>query len=79
MEKAVSGPASPRFNIGQDVQLKLGGPKMVVNRSTLGLDGEFVVDTIWFDGADKRDEARGTYQEALLEAPNPLKKRASSR
>jgi hypothetical protein len=42
---------------------------MIVNHCALGLDGKFVVDTIWFDATvnDGRAEASGTYKEALLD------------
>jgi uncharacterized protein YodC (DUF2158 family) len=69
--------AEPRFKIGQNVHLKTGGPEMVVNQCTQGLDGKFVVDTIWFDVSDRRTEARGTYQEELLDTQDiPLNKKA---
>lgn len=64
--KAVETPAEPIFKIGQDVHLKTGGPEMVVNQCTLGPDGGFVVDTIWFGVG--RAEERGTYSEGLLQA-----------
>jgi uncharacterized protein YodC (DUF2158 family) len=71
MEKIPSGqphalPAEPRFKIGQDVHLKAGGPQMVVNQCTLGPDGKFMINTIWFGTGNS--EERGNYQEALLEA-----------
>jgi uncharacterized protein YodC (DUF2158 family) len=68
--------ATPRFRIGQNVRLKSGGPDMIVNRCALGLDGKFVVDTIWFDIVDGKMEAFGTYQEALLDTNDgaPYKK-----
>ena len=59
--------AMPQFRIGQNVRLKSGGPEMIVNRCALGLDGKFVVDTIWFDIVDGKMEAFGTNQEALLD------------
>jgi uncharacterized protein YodC (DUF2158 family) len=68
--------AEPRFAIGQNVQLKTGGPIMVVNQCTRDADGKLVVDTIWFDVSDKK-EARGTFQEELLYATDlPLNKKA---
>jgi uncharacterized protein YodC (DUF2158 family) len=78
MEKTITAPsAEPRFKIGQNVCLKTGGPEMVVNQCTQGLDGKFVVDTIWFDVSDRR-EARGTYQEELLDGkPIPFNKKAA--
>jgi uncharacterized protein YodC (DUF2158 family) len=67
--------AEPRFKIGQDVHLKTGGPDMVVNQCTQGVDGKFVVDTIWFGIG--RAEERGRYQEALLEGQDiPFNKKA---
>jgi uncharacterized protein YodC (DUF2158 family) len=75
-EQTDSVPAEPRFKIGQNVHLKTGGPEMIVNQCTQGLDGNFVVDTIWFDVKDGRTEARGTYQEELLDAQNiPLNRK----
>lgn len=62
----------PRFRIGQDVQLKTGGPEMIVNQCTQDPDGGFIVDTIWFGVG--RAEERGTYQEGLLEARDIVKK-----
>jgi uncharacterized protein YodC (DUF2158 family) len=68
--------AEPRFKIGQDVHLRTGGPEMVVNQCTQGLDGKFVIDTIWFE-VDRRTEARATYQEELLDARDiPLNKKS---
>jgi uncharacterized protein YodC (DUF2158 family) len=60
---------APRFRIGQNVRLKSGGPVMIVNHCALGLDGKFVVDTIWFDVTvdGRKAEASGTYKEALLD------------
>lgn len=60
---------APRFRIGQNVRLKSGGPDMIVNYCALGVDGKFVVDTIWFEVSvnDGRVEASGTYKEALLD------------
>ena len=75
-EQTDSIPAEPRFKIGQNVHLKTGGPEMIVNQCTQGLDGKFVVDTIWFDVKDRRTEARGTYQEELLDAQDiPLNRK----
>ena len=82
MEKTSAGqthlvPAEPRFKIGQNVHLKRGGPEMVVNQCTQGLDGKFVVDTIWFDVNNRRTEARATYREELLDGHDiPLNKKA---
>jgi uncharacterized protein YodC (DUF2158 family) len=75
-EQTDSVPAEPRFKIGQNVHLKTGGPEMVVNQCTQGLDGKFVVDTIWFDVSSRGAEARGTYQEELLDAQDiPLNRK----
>ena len=75
-EQTDSVPAEPRFKIGQNVHLKTGGPEMIVNQCTQGLDGKFVVDTIWFDVNNKGTEARGTYQEELLDAQDiPLNRK----
>jgi uncharacterized protein YodC (DUF2158 family) len=72
----ISVPPEPRFKIGQNVHLRTGGPEMVVNQSTQGLDGKFVVDTIWFDVNNRGSEARGTYQEELLDAQDiPLNRK----
>ena len=47
---------------------------MVVNQNTQGPDGKFVVDTIWFGVNGRTTEARGTYQEELLDGQEiPLK------
>lgn len=62
--------AEPRFKIGQDVQLKTGGPEMVVNRCTPAPDGGFIVNTIWF-GEKGRAEEHGSYQERELTARSP--------
>ena len=82
MEKTSAGqthlvPAEPRFKIGQNVHLKRGGPEMVVNQCTQGLDGKFVVDTNWFDVNNRRIEARATYREELLDGHDiPLNKKS---
>ena len=74
-EKADAVLAVPGFRIGQSVRLKAGGPEMIVNYCTLGLDGKFIVDTIWF-GVGSAEE-HGSYQEALLESyAGPPNKRA---
>jgi uncharacterized protein YodC (DUF2158 family) len=76
-QQTVSVSAEPRFKIGQNVHLKTGGPEMVVNQCTPGLDGKFVVDTIWFDVSNRGTEARGAYQEELLDGQDiPLNKKA---
>jgi hypothetical protein len=65
-----AAPAEPKFNIGQNVHLKTGGAEMIVNQCVQGLDGKFVVHTIWFAATidNRRAEARGSYPEALLDA-----------
>jgi uncharacterized protein YodC (DUF2158 family) len=74
-----AAPAEPKFNIGQNVHLKTGGAEMIVNQCVRGVDGKFVVHTIWFDATidNRRAEARGSYPEALLDAEiRPLSKKA---
>jgi uncharacterized protein YodC (DUF2158 family) len=70
--------AEPKFSIGQNVHLKTGGAEMIVNQCVQGVDGKFVVHTIWFDATidNRRAEARGSYPEALLDAEvRPLVKK----
>jgi uncharacterized protein YodC (DUF2158 family) len=63
-------PGEPKFNIGQNVRLKTGGAEMVVSECVQGVDGKFVVHTIWFNPTieNRMAEARGSYPEALLDA-----------
>lgn len=49
------GFAMPKFNPGDVVQLKSGGPKMTVVRWGADLDGEETVWVTWFDGPRKVD------------------------
>jgi uncharacterized protein YodC (DUF2158 family) len=59
---------TPMFRIGQNVRLRSGGPDMIVNDSTLGVDGKFMVATVWYDIMDGQTTAFGSYKEALLDS-----------
>jgi uncharacterized protein YodC (DUF2158 family) len=76
-----AAPAEPKFKVGQNVRLKIGGAEMIVNQCIQGADGTFVVHTIWFDAItdNRRAEARGSYPEALLDAEvRPISKKTRS-
>jgi uncharacterized protein YodC (DUF2158 family) len=53
-----------KFQVGDVVQLRSGGPLMTVVFMALGPDGAPMVDCIWFDKADKKE---ATFPAATLE------------
>jgi uncharacterized protein YodC (DUF2158 family) len=61
--------AERKFNIGDTVRLKSGGPLMTVTELTNDLSQRPSVKTLWFDKGEK--ECNGSYLEAVLNAEVP--------